>query len=340
MDIHTQDKENLRQVILDFPQQFKTGFALAKKLQLTNIFQAVCVSGMGGSSLPVDVLKTYLKTLRKQNPQANPVFQLLKNRTYTLPPEAYEQCLNVFSSYSGNTEETLSALQEAIKNNLPSIAITHGGKLKEICERNNIPVLIIPKISQPRYALGYFFSILLQILINIQLASDTTTMILESIPTLTKETLRLEKNGQDLAQQLKGFTPIIHTTDQFKSIGRIWKIKINENAKTPAFYNFYSELNHNEMVGFSLPQAKFYIITLIDSQAHPQIRKRMPLTNHLLSEKGLTTTLINIPNNDNIFLALFSSLALGDWVSYYLALGYNQDPTPVNMVEDLKKVLV
>ncbi len=336
----TQDKENLRQVILDFPQQFEIGFNIAKELQLPNNFQTICVSGMGGSSLPVDALKTYLKDLRKKDPQANPPFQLLKNRTYALPSEAYEQCLNIFSSYSGNTEETLSSLQEAIDNNLPSLAITHGGKLKEICEKNNIPVLIIPEISQPRYALGYFFALLLQVLINSQLVSDTTNTLLKSIPLLAKETIRLEKNGQELAQQVKGYTPVIHTTDQFKSIGRIWKIKINENAKTPAFYNFYSELNHNEMVGFSLPQAQFYIITLFDSKAHPQIKKRMPITNKLLTEKGVKNKLINLPNNDNVFLALFSSLALGDWFSYYLALGYNQDPTPVNMVENLKKDLV
>ncbi len=340
MQKQTVDKENLRQVILDFPQQFKTGFTLARNIHFSKKFLAICVSGMGGSSLPVDALKTYLKDLRKKDPQANPAFQLLKNRTYSLPPEAYEQCLNIFSSYSGNTEETLSALQEAIENNLPSIAITHGGKLKEICEKHNIPVLIIPSISQPRYALGYFFSLILQILINLQLTSDTTKNILNSISTLTKETIYLEKIGQDLAQKIKGCTPIIHTTDQFKSVGRIWKIKINENAKTPAFYNFYSELNHNEMVGFSLPQAKFYLITLVDSKAHPQIKKRMQITHKLFSKRNIANQLINIPNNDNVFLAIFSSLALGDWVSYYLALGYNQDPTPVNMVEDLKKVLV
>ncbi len=176
------DKENLRQVILDFPQQFKNGFALAKNLPSSEKFLTVCVSGMGGSSLPVDALKTYLKDLRKKDPVNNPAFQLLKNRTYTLPPEAYEKCLNIFSSYSGNTEETLSALQEAITHNLPSIAITHGGKLKEICEKHNIPVLVVPSISQPRYALGYLFSILLQILINLQLTSDTTKNIRDSIP--------------------------------------------------------------------------------------------------------------------------------------------------------------
>jgi glucose/mannose-6-phosphate isomerase len=118
----------------------------------------------------------------------------------------------------------------------------------------------------------------------------------------------------------------------------IWKIKINENAKTPAFYNFYPELNHNEMVGFTLPQGKFHVLTLLDKNDHPQNIRRMHITAKILKKKGVDTTIIEM-ENDNIFNTIFSTLLLGDWVSYYLALSYNQDPTPVDMVEDLKKQL-
>lgn len=330
------DAENLRQVILDFPRQFEVGFVLANDIKLGTDFNSICISGMGGSSLPTDVLKTYL---RNTPTKENSSFSILKNRDYTLPKEAYSKCLNIFASYSGNTEETLSALDEAIKNNLPSLGIAHGGKLIEICKAKNIPFIIVPEISQPRYALGYFFSILLQILSSCNLIQNPKKEILSSIEELEKITKKLERKGKTLSQKIHKKTPLIYTTDQLKSIGRIWKIKINENAKTPAFYNFYPELNHNEMVGFTLPQGKFHIITLVDKNANPQIIKRMKITAKLLKKNKIETSLIEIPNNDNAFLSIFSSLALGDWVSYYLALNYKQDPTPVKMVEDLKKML-
>ena len=116
------------------------------------------------------------------------------------------------------------------------------------------------------------------------------------------------------------------------------EIKINENAKTPAFYNFFPELNHNEMVGYTLPQGKFHIITLLDKEDHPQNIKRMRATAKLLKNKGIDTTIIEMQDS-NIFNTIFTTLLLGDWTSYYLALEYKQDPTPVDMVEELKKQL-
>lgn len=334
------DSQNIRQVILDFPQQFAQGFQLAKNIKVKEDFKSICVSGMGGSSLPADILKAYVPDLRERDPQHNKPFAILKNRGYKLPLEAYKNCLNIFCSYSGNTEETLESLNEAIKNNLPSIGIANDGKLIDICHKSNIPVIILPKVSQPRYATGYFFSVLLQIAANGSLIKkDFSKEILASINKLEEITQKLETKGKNLAQKLFKKTPVIHTSEKFKSVGRIWKIKINENAKTPCFYNYYSELNHNEMVGFTLPQTKFHVITLFDKKAHPQIIKRMKITTKLFNKKGLETTLIDIPNNENFFLSLFSSLVLADWSSYYLALAYNQDPAPVDMVEDLKELL-
>jgi len=336
--INSIDKENLRQVILNFSSQFQIGFELAEKIYVAGDFESICVSGMG-SSLPTDLLKTYVSHLREKDSKRNKPVRILKNRGYKLPIEAYENCLNIFISYSGNTEETLESLSEAIKNKLPSIGIANGGKLIEICKKNNLPVIVVPPVSQPRYAAGYFFSMLLQILSNSKLLNGFREEILASTDKLEKDTKKLEKKGEALARTLFKKTPVIHTSERFKAVGRIWKIKINENAKTPCFFNYYPELNHNEMVGFSLPQAKFHTITLMDKTGHPQIAKRMNITARLLRKKGVETTLIDIPDNENFFLAIFSTLALADWVSYYLALNYKQDPTPVDMVEDLKKML-
>lgn len=332
------DRENLRQVIIDSPKQIAKGLELAKNIKIEGDFKSLEISGMGGSSLPANILRIYLNDLYLKNPEKNKRLGIFQNRFYSLPYEAYNNCLNFFSSYSGNTEETISSFKEALKNNLPCVGFTAGGKILEMCQKNNTPYILLPKGIQPRYATGYFFASMLQVLSNIRLVENNSRELENLSEKLTVSMEELENKGKELAQKLVGKTPVIYASAKFKSLAMTWKIKINENAKTPAFYNFYPELNHNEMVGYTLPQGKFHIITLLDKKDHPQNIKRMRITANLLKEKGVETTIIEM-ENDNIFNTIFSTILLGDWVSYYLALAYNQDPTPVDMVEDLKKQL-
>jgi glucose/mannose-6-phosphate isomerase len=330
------DKSDLRQVILDFPDQFEAGYKLAKNIKILGSFKSVCVSGMGGSSLPADILRIYLNNLF-ENKNIKKI-GLYQNRTYSLPPESFDNCLNIFSSFSGGTEETIASLKQAIEKKLFSVGITNGGKLAEICRENNIPCVILPPVIQPRYATGYFFSSMLQILVNAGMIPDESIDIISEARKLKEELPSLEEKGESLAGKLSGKTPVIHSSDKHKGLAMVWKIKFNENAKTPAFWNYYPELNHNEMVGYTLPQAKFHILTLLDPKEHPQILKRIMITNKLLKKYDVETTVIEMPDK-NIFNAIFHTLLLGDWISYYLALSYGQDPTPVDMVEDLKKML-
>jgi len=332
------DKENLRQVIIDSPKQIAEGLKLAKDIKINGDFKSLEISGMGGSSLPANILRIYLNDLYLKNPEKNKRLGIFQNRFYSLPHEAYDDCLNFFSSYSGNTEETISSFEEALKNNLPSVGFAAGGKILEMCQKNNTSCVIIPNGIQPRYATGYLFAAMIQTLSNVGLVEDKSKELIVLAEKLTASMEELENKGKELAQKLVGKTPVIYSSAKFKSLAMIWKIKINENAKTPAFYNFYPELNHNEMVGYTLPQSKFHVITLLDKNDHPQNIKRMQVTANLLKEKSIETTIIEM-ENDNIFNTIFSTLLLGDWTSYYLALAYNQDPTPVDMVEDLKKKL-
>lgn len=332
------DSQNLRQVIIDSPKQINEGLALAKDIKVKGSFKSIEVSGMGGSSLPANVLRTYLNSIYLKNPKKNKSFGIYQNRFYSLPHEAYDACLNFFASYSGNTEETLSSLKEGLKHKLPAVGFAAGGKLAETCKKNGIPCAIIPGGIQPRYATGYFFSAMVQVLINAGMIEDVSKELVTLSKKLEKSVIALEKEGKALAKKLKGKTPVIYSSTKFKSLAMIWKIKINENAKTPAFYNFFPELNHNEMVGFTNPQGKFHAVMLMDKNDHPQNIRRMEITAKLLKKKGISSSIIEMPN-DNIFNTIFSTLILGDWTSYYLALEYGQDPTPVAMVEDLKKML-
>jgi glucose/mannose-6-phosphate isomerase len=115
----------------------------------------------------------------------------------------------------------------------------------------------------------------------------------------------------------------------------IWKIKMNENAKTTAFWNFFPELNHNEMVGFTRPAGAFHIIMLRDADDHPKNLKRFEVTADLLRKQGISLEIIDMEGK-NVFNKIFASILLADFASYHLAIRNGVDPTPVDMVEDLK----
>jgi len=191
---------------------------------------------------------------------------------------------------------------------------------------------------QPRMGTGYFFGALVQILINHGLLPDVIDQLLSEANGFNKFMEKYELQGRSIAQKIKGNTPVIYASSTFRAVAMVWKIKMNENAKTPAFWNFFPEFNHNEMVGFTNPQAKFFLIMLQDKNDNPKNLKRYDAVSALLSEKGIRSEIIEI-DGETVFSKMFLSIALADWSSYSLALEYGQDPTPVDMVEKLKEIL-
>jgi|SRR3989344_2150966 len=336
------DKSDLRQMILESPDQFSLGFDLAKNVaKISGVFRSIMISGMGGSALPGNLFRIYLNDLfRTESPTKQPL-QIYQNRSYTLPPESFHECLNFICSYSGNTEETIASFEEVLKHHLPCIGLSSGGKIEEMCLANDIPHIKLPlphPAFQPRVGTGYFFGAMFQVLVNQGLVQDTTATIKEEALLLKQQMGTLEEQGKTLAKKMVGKTPVIYSTAQYKSVAMVWKIKLNENAKTPAFWNFFPELNHNEMVGWTLPQGKFVVLMLRDMSAHPQISKRFEITAELLRKQGIEVEILDI-SGKSVYNRIFMSIALGDFTSYYLALEYGVDPTPVAMVEELKKLL-
>lgn len=334
------DKSNFRQFILSFPSQFETGMSLASNIKIPGDFKNIIISGMGGSALPVNLLKVYCNELFRINPEYKQ-FEIYINRYYSLPRQSHTpNALNIISSYSGNTEETISSLEEAHAANLPFIGMSAGGKVEELCKKYGAPHIKLPipyPNFQPRMGTGYFFGAMLQIFINHDLIPDISGEVLLFAEKLNSQMDEFEKKGKELAPKLKGKTPVIYASSEYESVAMVWKIKINENSKTPAFWNFLPEANHNEMVGFTNPQAKFFIIMLKDPQDNEKNQRRYEVTSNLLKEKGVDSEIINMEGN--VLSKIFSSINIADWTSYYLALEYGQDPTPVDMVESFKKIL-
>lgn len=336
------DKSNFRQFILASPLQFEIGMSLARKIKVPGNFKNIIISGMGGSALPSNLLRIYCDSLLKIHHGYKP-FEIYINRYYTLPRQSFaSNALNIISSYSGNTEETVSSLEEIHKANLPFICLSSGGKVEILCKKYGALHIKLPipyPNFQPRMGTGYFFGATLQLLVNQGLIPDTSEEIPSFVKKLNSQMEDFEKKGIELARKLKGKTPVIYASSKYKSVAMVWKIKFNENAKTPAFWNFFPEANHNEMVGFTNPQGKFFIIMLKDPQDHEKNQRRYEATAKLLKEKGIESEIINMQGAYDVFYKMFSSIILADWTSYYLALEYGQDPTPVDMVENLKKIL-
>ena len=325
----------MRQIILDFPKQFKIGLQQAKKIKIKGDFEKIFICGMGGSALAGEILKMYFEYAKIKTP-------LFLHRDYLLPFQAGRKDLIFAISYSGNTEETISSFKEALKRKLNVVAITSGGKIAELCQKNRIPLVLIPGGIPPRMALGYLVGALFQILINCQIIPDISENILKLEKKL--EPKKLENKGKRLAQRLKSKIPLIYASFFNFPLAKIWKIKFNENSKIPAFANFFPELNHNEMVGFSeiknlkLKIQNFHLLIIRDQTDHPRILKRMDLTAEILKKRGVKVENIYLKRG-NFFKKIFSNLLLADWTSYYLALNYEIDPMPVKIVEEFKKLM-
>lgn len=287
--------------------------------------------GMGGSALAADLLAVI-----------NPSARVMIHRGYglpTLPPKELKQYLAVLISYSGNTEEVLSAFQEAHEKGVAMVCIAAGGALLERARAAGIPFIQLPSAHiQPRMATGYIMRALLK-----AIGDDTTFKMLGRLARGWRAT-SFEPLGIGLAERLYGHIPLIYASSRNASIAYIWKIKMNETAKIPAFTNAFPELNHNEMTGFDVGpktqsiSARILFIFLEDAKDDPRIRRRMEITARLLSARGFRIERVVIQGQTPAH-AVFSSLAFADWTAYHLARRYRVDPEEVPMVETLKRML-
>ncbi len=333
------DLQNQFKVLVESYKQIE--YAWNNKIDLDQLmhtnYNLVLLSGMGGSAISGDLIKDYLSD------ELNIPF--LVNRNYSLPDFVNENSLVVISSYSGNTEETLSVFHQALKRNCKIIAITSGGNVKQICNEKNLCCIDIPSGFQPRYALGLSFFSLLMLLQEIGLIENQDKVV-KQITSLWKN-----KGGEyssenniaiSTALEITGFLPIIYSADQITSAtGYRFKCQLNENSKVHAFFNALPELNHNEIIGWETFEEKKLltkIITITDKDCNSQIKKRFEITCELAKQRGVE--IINLESKEKIRkVRLFDLIYLCDWISYYLALLGNHDPSEISYINELKKRL-
>ena len=300
----------------------------------------IVVAGMGGSALAALLVKTWLQ-------QELPV-PLEIIRDYRLPAYVGTNTLVIASSYSGNTEETLHCLTEATARGAQLAVIASGGALIDQARAQHISHLVLPGNFQPRMAVIYNLRALLSLLAHFdQISLDRFDDIARLSDWLGEESARwgsevsVDKNyAKQLALQAVGKTPVFYGGSLTAPVAYKWKISWNENAKNVAFWNQYPEFNHNEFIGWtSHPVEKpFAVFDLISPLEHSQILKRFTVSDRLLSGKRPKAQPITLHGDSLIAQLLWGSI-LADFVSIYVAILNGVDPTPVPLIEKLKKEL-
>ncbi|OGN07251.1 MAG: bifunctional phosphoglucose/phosphomannose isomerase [Candidatus Wildermuthbacteria bacterium RIFCSPLOWO2_01_FULL_48_29] len=322
----------MEEAIRNFPKQFEWEPKIVNAEKWKSLGKYI-LCGMGGSHLQGDIFQN-----------AVPGFDLAVHQDYGLPrwrDDVLKQTLIIVSSYSGNTEEAISSFDEALRNGYPVAALSTGGDLLIRANQHKVPYIEIPDTGiQPRNSLGFTFKALAKMVGRDDVVEEATAVGKE----LEVNAARFEEIGKQIAEKLKGKIPLIYASNKNYSIAYNWKIKFNETAKTPAFYNLFSELNHNEMNGFDITDStrelcdKFHFLFLIDTIDHVRIRKRMDVLERQLRERGFSVETISL-GAGSMLQKIFSSLLTADWAAFQLATLYGRDPEQVPMIEEFKKLI-
>lgn len=301
---------------------------------------SIIVAGMGGSALAADVVKVLLG-------QAMTIpFEVVKG--YELPAYAQKSTLVIASSHSGNTEETIACLNQAIARDCQIAVIATGGAIKEIATSRHIMFGEIPHDTQPRMGMIYNLRVLLTILqafgivkqTVLEEMAETADWLYEESDLWSKE-VPIERNyAKQLALQAVGKTPVFYSGSLMAPVAYKWKISWNENAKNVAFWNYLPEFNHNEFLGWtSHPIEKpFAVFDLVSELEHPRVLERFALSDKLLSGKRPKSTVVPI-EGDSLLKQMLWGCILADFVSIYVAILNNVDPTQVDLIEKFKKEL-
>jgi glucose/mannose-6-phosphate isomerase len=321
-------------------QAWKAGqsFPLPDALRKAN---RIVIAGMGGSAIGGSMLAAYASPVSKA--------PIVVRRNYSLPAWAKgPETLVIASSYSGNTEETLSAYKAALENKCSVLAMTTGGKLASDAEEDGIPVWKIAYRGQPRSAIGNTFALPCAAIFRLGLIPDPSAEISAAAAAMRSQQKKIgadipvEKNAaKRLALKEAGKSVIVFGADYLAPVARRWKGQVSEIAKAWAQFEELPELDHNSVAGTVQPKEvieRSIVILLRSKFCHPRNDRRVEITRELFARQGWQAEEI-AGAGDSPLTQMFTCLHFGDYTAYYLAVLYSTDPTPVAVIEDLKKML-
>lgn len=333
------DKNDMLSFCINAPKHYEKALQIAKTISINyQRPQAIIVTGMGGSAIGGELLKDW-----SRNEVTVPIEV---NKEYSLPSYVNEKTLVFIVSYSGETEETLSAFLHALKKRCMIFCISSGGSIIKFSEKLCVPYLQIPSGIPPRAALPYLFSPLILFLEKIGLIPNVQSEFSDAIKILKKVSFdnspekTADKNfSKMLALGICGTMPFIYGFDYYRAVSWRFKQQLNENSKLPSKWDVFPELNHNEIVGWEKAEKLkecFSTIFIRDKDETEEMRLRIEITKELIRNQA--TKIFEVWSEGTSKLAkMLSATLIADFTSVYLAILRGVDPTPVRTITSLKE---
>ncbi len=338
------DPSGLRERIANLPYQclhaWEQGLSFSLPSHYRNV-RNVVVAGVGGSAIGGELMGDLISK------NGSPLVTVC--RDYRLPPDLGPDSLVIASSYSGNTEETIAAFQDAIQRGAKVVVVTTGGRLLQLARSEGVPVFLIDYRGEPRTALGYSFLVPLAMLQNLELVANNDEAVLEASEVLFALGHRLEPQtpihdnpAKELSVTLHGKLIVIYGGGMLCGVARRWKTQFNENAKAWAFVELLPEAGHNAIAGLQWPKpmGKNTCGVLLNTLSlHPRIKLRYQVIEELLGKAGVECRTVD-GEGQSLLAQMLSAVMFGDYTSYYLALLNGEDPSPVPPLDYLKSRLL
>ena len=336
--IRAADPEGMLERIKELPQQVRDAWSISQRAAIPPAFgdvRSIVVAGMGGSAIGGDLAAALLAGELK--------VPMSVHRDYGLPAYVGRDTLVIASSYSGNTEETLSAFEDARKRGAKVIAVTTGGRVAELAQAASFPLVTFSYKAPPRATLGYSLTLVLGLLAKAGLARDLSADIDAALADVAKLPERVHEGARSndakkLALALAGRVVFVYDAGAMGVMARRVKGQWNENAKNWAAYDVMPELNHNAVVGFPEPaiaKQALAVLMLRSSADLGRHRVRFEVTKQLLDQAGIEHHTIELPGRSALSEVLQMTY-FTDHVSFYVALLNGADPSPNTSIDFLK----
>jgi glucose/mannose-6-phosphate isomerase len=323
----------MKKLVENFPDQLREALQIASaaKLSPKQNIQNILVTGLGGSGIGGTILSELVS--------ATCSVPIIVNKDYFLPGFVNGNSLIIISSYSGNTEETLEAMQQALNKKAQIVCITSGGKVEEIAKQNNLDVIKIPGGHPPRSCIGYSLVQLIKVLIHYNFGpASLLDEVKNSITLLEKEHANISTEAKKLAQVLLNKIPVIYSLGSCEGVSVRFRQQINENSKMLCWHHVFPEMNHNELVGWTTKNDNIAVITFKTSFDYKRTQKRYEVCKAVFEKYAASVNDIMAKGQSKTeqFIYLIN---IGDWISIYLAELKAIDPVEVNIIDHLKKEL-
>ena len=321
----------MKNLVLAFPKQLREAVAIGKNYRFTTPsaeFSNVVVTGLGGSGIGASIVQNYVFDKLS--------IPFIVNKDYFLPAFVNEKTLVIVCSYSGNTEETLAAMEQAIDAKANIVCITSGGRVAEIAAANGYDCIIVPGGMPPRSCLGYSLVQVLFTLAHFGLINREFEANLEAtIQQMTDGEEATQKYAGEIAQQIFGKLPIVYSAPAYEGVAVRFRQQLNENSKMLAWHGVIPEMNHNELVGWKDEAADKAVIIFRNEDDYVRTQTRMEINKDVI--KQYHPTIIEIHSKGNSYWEkAFYLIHLTDWVSVILADLRKLDATEVKVIDFLK----